>query len=161
MDDVLLLNVSYQVLSRIDWQRAIVLVVTGDAETFEAHASKVIHSQHLTIPLPTIVRMRNYVHVGHRPLRDREPSFAQIKLRDGRTCGYCGGRGDTIDHIVPQSHGGGNTWDNLITACRPCNNRKADRTPLQARMKLLWLPRPVLPDAADQQRVWDLLSEAL
>ncbi|WP_161632058.1 HNH endonuclease [Nakamurella lactea] len=160
MNEVLLINSSYQVLSRIEWQRAVSLVVTGEAETFEAHPTKVIHSQHLSIPLPKIIRMLAYVHIGFRPALDRQPTFAQIKLRDSRTCGYCGRHGDTIDHIIPQSKGGPNTWENLITSCRPCNNRKADRTPVQAGMKLLWLPRPVLPDTADQEYIWSVLANS-
>jgi 5-methylcytosine-specific restriction endonuclease McrA len=160
MHDVLLINASYQVLSRIEWQRAVCLVVTGEAETFEAHPSKMVRSQHLSIPMPRIIRMLEYVHVGFRPASRAQPTGSQIKLRDGRTCGYCGRHGDTIDHIIPQSKGGPNTWENLITACRPCNNRKADRTPVEAGMKLLWLPRPVVPDETDQTYIWSVLAEA-
>ncbi|MEJ7649652.1 HNH endonuclease [Nakamurella sp. A5-74] len=160
MNDVLLVNASYQVLSRIDWQRAVVLVVTDEAEAVESHPTQLIHSQHLVIPFPTIIRLRTYRHVDHRTTRERRPTFPQVKLRDGRTCGYCGGFGDTIDHIMPQCRGGQNTWDNLITACRPCNNRKADRTPVEAGMRLLWIPRPLVPDDSDQQRVWRALGVA-
>lgn len=160
MTDVLLCNASYQVLSRIDWQRAVVLLVTDEADTIEAHPTRVVRSQHLTIPLPTIVRLRAYRHVDYRHGRDRRPAFAQIKLRDGRHCAYCGGFGETIDHVIPQSRGGLDTWDNLVCACQRCNNRKADRTPVEAGMKLLWVPRPVIPDAADQRRVWDVLAKA-
>ncbi len=159
MTDVLLCNASYQVLARIDWQRAVVLVVAGQAETIEAHPSRVIHSQHLAVPLPTIIRLLAYRHVAYRPGGDRRPSFGQIKLRDGRRCAYCGEHGDTVDHIMPRSRGGVDTWDNLVCACRPCNNRKADRTPVEAGMKLLWVPRPVIPDLADQQLVWDALAQ--
>lgn len=74
------------------------------------------------------------------------PSVAKRKLfrRDRFTCAYCGQRFHErelqCEHIVPQSRGGGWTWMNLVTACGPCNGRKADRTPEEARMPLLYLP---------------------
>lgn len=161
MQDVLLINASYQVLTRIDWQRAITLCVTGDAEVFEAHPNKLVRSQYLSIPMPTIIRMLAYVHVPFQGQHgESRVTRASILLRDRRCCAYCGGRGDTIDHVIPQSRGGQDTWDNLVACCGPCNNRKGDRTPLEASMKLLWLPRPVRPDEKDQRRVWDVLSEA-
>lgn len=160
MTDVLLCNASYQVLARVDWQRAVVLVVAGQAEPIETHPTRLIRSQHLAVPLPTIIRLLAYRHVAHRSDADRRPSFAQIKLRDGRRCAYCGGHGDTVDHVLPHSRGGLDTWDNLVCACRHCNNRKADRTPVEAGMKLRWAPRQVIPDAADQQLVWETLAQA-
>lgn len=158
--DVLLINASYQVLARIDWQRAVTLLVLGEAEAVENDPERVIHSRHLTVPLPTIVRLREYRHVPFRPGEVAAPSFARIKLRDGKRCAYCGGPGDTVDHVLPRSRGGADTWDNLACACRGCNNRKADRTPVEAGMRLRWTPRPVLPDVADQDRVWALLRNA-
>ncbi|MDQ6936717.1 MAG: HNH endonuclease [Actinomycetota bacterium] len=160
MDDVLLINASYQVMTRIAWQRAIVLVVTDAADVHEAHASRVIRSQHLTVPLPTIVRLRHYVHVPYSATpRGEAATRAKVLLRDRRTCVYCAGRGETIDHIVPRSRGGPDTWDNLAACCGACNNRKGDRTPLEAGMKLLWLPRsPSIVDA-DQERVWRGLAD--
>ena len=57
-------------------------------------------------------------------------------LRDGRRCGYCAGHGTTVDHILPRSRGGRNTWLNTIAACEGCNQRKGDRTPAEAGMVL-------------------------
>ena len=158
MVDVLLTNASYQVLSRIDWQRAVVLVVTGEAEPIESHPTDVVRSQHLSIPLPTIVRLREYRSVTFRAVESRRPSNRQIQLRDGRRCAYCGGPGDTVDHVLPRSRGGADHWDNLVCACRACNNRKADRTPLEAGMRLRWSPRPIIVGDGDQRRVWELLA---
>lgn len=160
MSDVLLLNASYQVLSRIGWQRAVILVTSGEADVFEAHPTRTVRSPNLTLPWPTIVRLRSYRHVSYRAGGRTSPSFAAVKLRDGRHCAYCGGPGDTVDHVIPRSRGGTDEWDNLVCACRSCNNTKADRTPVEAGMKLLWAPRPLIPDTADQQRVWDLLTQA-
>ena len=61
--------------------------------------------------------------------------------RDNWTCAYCGGHARTVDHVMPQSRGGGNTWMNTVAACGPCNNKKADRTPEEAHMTLLFQPR--------------------
>ncbi len=160
MVDVLLTNASYQVLSRIEWQRAVVLVMAGAAETIEAHPTRLVRSQRLSIPLPTIVRLVEYRHLRFRTAEDRFPSARQIRIRDGRRCAYCGGPGDTVDHVVPRSRGGSGHWDNLVCACRDCNNRKADRTPVEAGMRLRWAPRPVVTGDPDQQRVWDLLAAA-
>ncbi|MFT4101771.1 MAG: HNH endonuclease [Burkholderiaceae bacterium] len=74
------------------------------------------------------------------------PAFSRAKLfrRDRFTCAYCGQRFAearlSCDHVVPQSRGGRWTWMNLVTACGGCNGRKADRTPEEARMPLLFLP---------------------
>ena len=83
---------------------------------------------------------------SRRNLFDIVPAFAKAKLfrRDRFTCAYCGQRFAerdlSCDHVVPQSRGGGWTWMNLVTACAACNGRKADRTPEEARMPLLYLP---------------------
>ncbi len=79
-------------------------------------------------------------------LFDVVPAFTKSKLfrRDRYTCGYCGQRFAERDlqceHIVPESRGGGWTWMNLVTACGTCNSRKANRTPEEAAMPLVYLP---------------------
>jgi 5-methylcytosine-specific restriction endonuclease McrA len=64
-----------------------------------------------------------------------------LRRRDEGRCGYCRTFGDTVDHIVPRSRGGATTWENTVLACGPCNGRKRDRTPSEARMRLLLVPR--------------------
>lgn len=79
-------------------------------------------------------------------LFDVTPSVSKIKLlrRDRMTCAYCGGgfreRDLQCEHILPESRGGAWSWMNLVTACAWCNGRKADRTPEEARMPLMYLP---------------------
>ncbi|PCC45845.1 hypothetical protein CIK64_14060 [Brevibacterium aurantiacum] len=63
-----------------------------------------------------------------------------LAIRDRGRCGYCGGLGDTMDHIMPKSRGGPASWTNAVLACRACNGRKADRTPEEAGMPLLVAP---------------------
>ncbi|MFM6278403.1 MAG: HNH endonuclease, partial [Dolichospermum sp.] len=66
-----------------------------------------------------------------------------ILHRDGHTCQYCGYTGDklTLDHVIPRSRGGGDTWENIVAACVCCNVKKGNRTPQEARMPLRHLPR--------------------
>ena len=108
-----------------------------------------IHSPSIVIELPLSVALREYIHLPYRPgLRATRRGVLE---RDGYTCGYCGGYGDTLDHVVPESRGGENTWGNLVAACAPCNGRKADRTPAEAGMRLRW--EPYEPRERDRYRV--------
>ncbi|TQC50714.1 HNH endonuclease [Rhodococcus sp. WS4] len=75
--------------------------------------------------------------------------------RDRHRCGYCDDPvATTIDHVVPRSRGGPNTWADLVACCAPCNQRKADRTPEEAGMPLLWEPRAPRPIEKAQRRIW-------
>ena len=156
MSDVLVLNASYEVLTSVPWQRAVTMVVLGEAVVHEADPQRQVRSQHLTVPLPRAVRLVSYVYVRHR----RVGPFASKKgvlVRDRRTCIYCGRVGTTVDHLLPQSRGGRHTWENLAACCGPCNHRKADRTPEEAGMRLRWTPwRPDSTRVA-QRQVWKAL----
>lgn len=62
--------------------------------------------------------------------------------RDEYSCQYCGRKGNlTIDHVIPKSRGGPESWENLVAACHPCNSKKGNRTPDEAKMPLLRKPR--------------------
>ncbi|AFY62258.1 MULTISPECIES: HNH endonuclease [Cyanophyceae] len=136
MGKVLVLNASYEPLNITSWQRAIVLLIKGKAEQVE-HNGKLIYND---FPLPTVIRLRHYVTMPYKeiPLTRRN-----ILHRDGHACQYCGYSGDelTLDHIIPRSRGGGDTWENIVTACVRCNVRKGSRTPREANMPLNQTPR--------------------
>ncbi|MFT3899725.1 MAG: HNH endonuclease [Gordonia sp. (in: high G+C Gram-positive bacteria)] len=123
---VLLLNATYEPLTVVSTRRAIVLTITGRAETVhvdEAHA--IAHSEQLAVPVPSVIRLRHFVRV---PYRAQIPmTRAALMRRDANRCVYCGSKATTIDHVVPRSRGGLNTWDNCVACCAPCNRRKADR----------------------------------
>lgn len=95
------------------------------------------------LAVPPIVALRGASRIN---LFDMTPAFGKGKLikRDRHTCAYCGvvqdHRALTVDHIVPASRGGALSWMNTVAACRACNSHKADRTPDEARMPLLFAP---------------------
>lgn len=119
----------------IGWQQAISLSYTGKAEVVETY-DQVVRSPRVALPMPAVVRLTR--HFKARPPKVRF-SRANVLLRDDFRCQYCGAEGDsaklTFDHVVPRAQGGKTSWDNIVTACRPCNSAKGNRTPEQAGMK--------------------------
>ena len=109
MSKVLVLNASYEPLNITGWRRAAILMLKGKAEQVE-HSGKYLAKD---FPLPTVIRLRHYVTVPYReiPLTRRN-----VLNRDNHTCQYCGHKGDslTLDHVMPRSRGGPDTWENLI-----------------------------------------------
>ncbi|BBX30394.1 HNH endonuclease [Mycolicibacterium alvei] len=132
-------NADYRVLTHVSWQEAVRLLLRGSVYVIERHSPAVhIHSPSTIVELPVSVGLREYVHVPYRP--DNRVSREGVLRRDSFVCAYCGGVGDTIDHVIPASRGGQDTWLNLVAACGPCNGRKDNRTPAEAGMRLLWEP---------------------
>lgn len=150
MDSVLLLNASFSPLSVIPMRRALSLIARG---CVEAATEETISIQGVSRPfhLPAVIRLQRYVNV---PQRKATWSRTAVLKRDGYCCIYCGihmgerqsGRilyknDFTLDHIIPRSRGGRNTWGNTACACYRCNQRKADRTPHEAGMPMRWEPK--------------------
>ncbi len=139
---VLVLNASYEPMQLISVRRAVVLLLQEKAELIEAAAQQ-LRSCNLAFDVPLVIRLVRYIRI---PQRLKLPcSRRGVFARDRETCQYCGsqpGRANlTMDHVVPRSQGGTTVWDNVVTACRDCNHRKGGRTPDQANMKLLVIPR--------------------
>lgn len=136
MSKVLVLNASYEPLNITSWRRAVVLLLKGKAEQLEHNG----HFIYTGFPLPSVIRLRQYVKVPYKeiPLTRRN-----ILERDHHTCQYCNYKGEhlTLDHMIPRSRGGGDTWENLVSACVRCNVKKGNRTPKEASMMLLNQPR--------------------
>ncbi|MCW2861579.1 MAG: endonuclease [Actinoallomurus sp.] len=134
---VLVLNASYEPLHKVDVRHAVRMLVRGVAVVEEAVEGRRIGH----FPLPRVLRLVRYVTMrwrhGHRPSWSKHG----LRSRDGDRCGYCGAGGDTVDHIVPRSRGGATSWENTVLACGACNSRKRDRTPVEAGMRLLLIPR--------------------
>jgi 5-methylcytosine-specific restriction endonuclease McrA len=138
----LVLNQNYEAMSICNVQRAVILLYLGKAELIASKDSKMIFSVSSKLPFPTIVRLLVYIRVPYKKI---VLSRKNILRRDLYKCQYCN-RSDvplTIDHVVPKSKGGDDTWENLVAACIHCNNKKGDRTPEDAKMTLR--KRPTKP----------------
>ena len=124
MSRALVLNVTYEPLSVVGGRRAAVLVLGEKADV--VHDSlDVLHSERLSLPIPSVIRLRQRVRVPFE--RNGARSRRAVFVRDDHQCQYCGGAAETLDHVVPRSKGGPHTWDNVVAACRRCNLRKGDR----------------------------------
>lgn len=145
----LVLNATFEPLKVVDWQRAITLWYQGKAEVLKEH-DVTVRAVTFSFKLPSVIRLLHYVKLKRRPVV--QFTRANIYARDEFTCQYCyGGDVDnpkayephrlTFDHVTPVAQGGRRGWDNIVTACEPCNRRKADRTPDEAGMTLRRTPR--------------------
>lgn len=135
---VLVLNYSYEPLNICRVRRAIVLLYQGKAEMVERDSGSV-HSVNYTVLVPSVIRL---AYMVKRPRPVRKLTRFEIFSRDHYTCQYCGKQTKqlTLDHVVPRYRDGGHTWENVVSACIPCNRRKAGRTPKEAGMKLIHSP---------------------
>ena len=137
---VLVLNHSYEPLNICRVRRAVVLVYQGRAEMLE-NGSGFVHSANFDFPIPSVIRL---AYMIKRPRPKRKLTRLEVFNRDHYTCQYCGkeARQLTLDHVIPRYRGGEHNWENVVSACVPCNRRKAGRTPQEAGMKLNRPPAP-------------------
>ena len=140
----LLLDATWRPVRILPWEQGLLLShaeFRGRAQVIENYAARVQSARREFI-VPAVIALREF-HGFHR-FRVRWNGKALFK-RDAYTCQYCSFRypGDqlTVDHVKPRAQGGRSLWENTVTACRPCNERKADRTPDQAGMPLLCQPK--------------------
>jgi 5-methylcytosine-specific restriction endonuclease McrA len=142
MEHTLLLNATYEPLKVVDWRRAIRLWCQGKVEVLSVY-DREVRSVSLTVKLPSVIRLLNYITIK-RHFNLVPFSRANIYARDGHRCQYCGRELPvaelTFDHVVPVSQGGRKDWENIVTACIPCNRRKGGRTPAQAGMQVIRPP---------------------
>jgi len=140
---VLLLNASYEALGVVEAARAVRLVWKGAAQPVEYVGGGILRSQHFVFVVPSVIRLVEYIDVRRRRANSGKQRV-RILARDKLRCQYCGAKGTifelTLDHIVPRARGGRSEPENLCAACKPCNQRKGDRTPDEARMPLLASP---------------------
>ncbi len=136
---VLVLNQTYEPLSICRVRRAVVLIYQSKAEMLE-NGSGFIHSVNYDFPVPSVIRLASIVR---RPrCSDRKLTRLEVFKRDHYTCQYCGKETHhlTLDHVIPRYRDGQHSWENIVSACVPCNRRKAGRTPQEAGMKLIHEP---------------------
>jgi 5-methylcytosine-specific restriction endonuclease McrA len=162
MSQVLVLNATYEPMNVVSVRRAVLLILKEKAELVEA-TEAYLRSERVVVPVPLVIRLVYYVRISRRfslPLSRRT-----VMARDHYTCQYCGAQPGkaclTIDHVLPRSRGGDTVWENVVTACGPCNRHKGNRTPEEAGMQLLQpLSRPrylaiTLLAGASAPQVWD------
>ncbi len=144
----LVLNATYEPLKVVGWQRAMTLWAQGKVEIIEEHDT-VVRAVRFEFRLPSVVRLLHFVKLKRRPVV--QFTRANIYARDGFTCQYCDVTFPpeelTFDHVTPVAQGGTRGWENIVTACEPCNRKKGARTPEEAGMSLRRQPRrpAVLP----------------
>jgi len=125
---VAILSVDYLPLMYCDVKRAICLLYQGKAEMVKA-TDLFMRSVSTSVPIPKIIRLLN------KTLKIFNPKIVftrrNVFIRDKWTCQYCGEHGIklTIDHVHPKSKGGEHSWENVVAACKPCNDAKRDKLP--------------------------------
>lgn len=168
MNQTLLLNASYEPLRIVTWERAICMWLDEKVEILATYSERVYDAlKDWCGRMPAVVRLLKYVSLDVKTVK-----FSRINVfgRDHFTCQYCGDQPGTAnltyDHVLPKSRGGKTCWENIVTACVPCNFQKADRTPEEAGMKLKNIPytpdrKPLIrrlvvsfPNTPDEWRDW-------
>ncbi|MAL05464.1 MAG: HNH endonuclease [Microbacterium sp.] len=139
---VVVLNASYEPLGIVSLARALVYLVRERAVIVDAVPGMTVKSASAELPLPRVVQFREMVRAPYRWAEEPWSRRGVIR-RDDHSCAYCGRAAATVDHVLPRSRGGQNTWLNTVAACASCNGKKADRTPLEAGMVLRRHPRVV------------------
>jgi len=134
----LVLNAGYEPLAVVSYKRALVLVLHEKASVLAADETDPVRSSTMCWPRPSVIVLRNYVRI---PGRQVPVSRRGVLRRDLQRCAYCGGHATTIDHVLPRSRGGKDSWENLVACCLKCNNVKSDRTPKEMGWTLLVRPR--------------------
>lgn len=158
----LLLNSTFEPLRVISWQRAVVLLFEEKVEVVKEYEDFDLKAVSITMKCPAVVRLLHFVNG-----RKQRVKFSRVNVfsRDKYSCQYCGAKPGTsnltYDHVVPRSKGGKTVWENIVTCCVPCNSKKADRTPEQAKMRLLskpvkpqWNPRKKLVFLPKTPELW-------
>jgi 5-methylcytosine-specific restriction endonuclease McrA len=145
VQQVLVLNASYEPLNVCSVRRAHVLVWKGKAEVIE-DLDRPLRAASSTFRWPHVIRLLTYVRVPRAV--QRRISRRALFARDGWRCVYCGSSTGrlTLDHVVPRSRGGESSWENVVTACAPCNLRKGDRLLAESGLSLTRQPKAPAPE---------------
>lgn len=143
------LDSSYRPIEIVDAVEALVLCLIGKASAIETY-TKEMNTVSDSFLLPAVIVLNRYVKFRFNTIACKRPN---ILWRDDYSCQYCAKTYEyyeidklTIDHIIPKSKGGANTWENLVTACKKCNQRKGNRTPKEAGMHLI--RQPTMPKSS-------------
>lgn len=158
---VLVFSQSYLPICRVNIKRAIALLIAGKAEAldFTTHLAATVRSPSLILSVPVYIRLTFNAH--ERVWKLPRVTRREVLRRDRHCCQYCGNTKQlTLDHVIPRSKGGKHTWNNVVTACKACNNHKGDRTLQQAGMKLRTQPSaPIHPAITFAEEFWSQDTE--
>mgnify|MGYP001793998320 CR=1 FL=1 len=153
---IVVFSCSYLPLARVNIKRAITLLVAGHAEPLELdnHPGWVVRSPSVVLQVPMHIRLTR--SDPKRQWKLPPVSRREVFRRDNHTCQYCGSKKRlTLDHVLPRSKGGLHTWENVTTACAPCNSRKGDRLLRDTGMTLRSIPKaPVHPAISFAEQFW-------
>lgn len=137
----LVLDATYYPVQIIDWKKAMILFFTDRAEVVDYHEDIEIRSTSSSFKLPKVLRLYQKVN----KLTQVKFNRSNVFYRDKFICQYCSQKFKevelTLDHVMPKSRNGKTSWENIVTSCHPCNNKKANRTPRECGFKLLNNPR--------------------
>jgi 5-methylcytosine-specific restriction endonuclease McrA len=152
---VLVLSSTYQPLYTCGVEKAIRLLYLGKAVSVK-DSEEVLRSPSVVIRVPQAIRLLVKA-VFVRYYESMRPTRQAIFRRDNHVCQYCSSKQNlTLDHVTPRARGGKDTWENLVTACVTCNNRKGDRRPEEINMTLAKMPKA--PRALDiSHDLWNKL----
>ena len=135
----LVLNAGYEPLGVVSFKRALVLVLCGKAAIIASDSEHPVIGTSGEWDRPSVIILRRYVKVPSG--RNVPVSRRGVLRRDGQRCAYCSASASTIDHVIPRSRGGADSWENLVACCLKCNNVKGDRTPQEMGWSLRHIPR--------------------
>lgn len=136
----LVLNAGFEPLAVISFKRALVLVMNDKASVLAADVEHPVFGAVGVYDRPSVILLSRYVRIPSG--RAVPVSRRGVLRRDAQRCAYCGGQATTIDHVLPRSRGGGDSWENLVACCLRCNNLKGDRTPAEMHWELRVRPKP-------------------
>lgn len=135
----LVLNAGYEPLAVVPFKRAMVLVLNSKATVVVSDLAHPVCSASGVYERPSVIVLTRYVRI---PSRRRVPvSRRGVLRRDNHRCCYCGRGATTVDHVLPKSRGGVDSWENLVSCCLRCNNLKSDRTPAEMGWVMGFKPR--------------------
>jgi CRISPR/Cas system Type II protein with McrA/HNH and RuvC-like nuclease domain len=163
METVLVLNFDYTPLNVTSIRRGFVLVDKGKAEILKEYDDPIITTVGRLVK-PLIIRLLKFINYHNK--KDLKISRQRIYQRDGFQCVYCGTyKNLTIDHVMPKSRGGANSWENMVTCCFTCNSKKGSKTPEEANMSMR--VRPYKPSvfselvAGRAANIWQSLQKEI
>ncbi len=135
----LVLNAGYEPLAVVSFKRALVLVLEGKASLLASDEDHPVLSASGEWERPSVILLRRYVRIPNG--RAVPVSRRGVLRRDNQRCAYCSASATTIDHVIPRSRGGADSWENLVACCLKCNNVKGDKTPQEMGWSLRVSPR--------------------